>query len=202
MFTSRAEYRLMLREDNADLRLTEIGRALGLVGDDRWQAFESYREQLERLNQSLRNSWARPGSDVANALDQRLQNPLGHEYRFAEILKRPEIEISDLMPFVDDGETYPDKVREQAQVNAKYAGYLARQQQEIDKASQHEATVLPESLDYAEVRGLSNEVCQKLQQHRPATVGQASRISGITPAAISLLLVYLKRQQFPVKKTA
>ena len=202
MFTSRAEYRLMLREDNADLRLTEIGRNLGLVGDERWSAFETYREQLERLNQSLQDSWVRPQTEAAEQLNQRLQNPLGHEFRYAEILKRPEIEIADLMPFIDAGESYPDKVREQAEVNAKYAGYLARQQQEIDKASQHEATLLPDSIDYEEVRGLSNEVCQKLQQHRPASVGQAGRISGVTPAAISLLLVHLKRQQYPVKKTA
>jgi tRNA uridine 5-carboxymethylaminomethyl modification enzyme len=202
MFTSRAEYRLMLREDNADLRLTEIGRNLGLVGDDRWSAFETYREQLERLNQSLQDSWVRPQTEAAEQLNQQLQNPLAHEYRYAEILKRPEIEIADLMPFIDAGESYPDKVREQAEVNAKYAGYLARQQQEIDKASQHEATLLPDAIDYEEVRGLSNEVCQKLQQHRPTTVGQAGRISGITPAAISLLLVHLKRQQYPVKKSA
>jgi tRNA uridine 5-carboxymethylaminomethyl modification enzyme len=202
MFTSRAEYRLMLREDNADLRVTEIGRQLGLVGDDRWRAFEIYREQLEQLNQSLQDSWVRPGTEAADSLNQRLQNPLGHEFRYAEILKRPEIEIGDLMPFIEAAESYPDKVREQAEVNAKYAGYLARQQQEIDKASQHESTLLPDTIDYVEVRGLSNEVCQKLQQHRPATIGQAGRISGVTPAAISLLLVHLKRQQYPVKKTA
>jgi len=202
MFTSRAEYRLMLREDNADLRLTEIGRNLGLVGEDRWRAFETYREQLERLNQSLQDSWVRPETEAAERLNQRLQKPLGHEFRYAEILKRPEIQIADLMPFIDAGESYPDKVCEQAEVNAKYAGYLARQQQEIDKASQHEATLLPDSIDYDEVRGLSNEVCQKLLQHRPVTIGQAGRISGITPAAISLLLVHLKRQQYPVKKTA
>jgi tRNA uridine 5-carboxymethylaminomethyl modification enzyme len=193
MFTSRAEYRLMLREDNADLRLTERGRELGLVPDDRWRAFENYREQLQRLERDLREQWVRPASPAAIALQGKLQNPLTREYRFAEILKRPELEIEDLMPFIDDAENYAAAVRGQAEVRIKYAGYLDRQQQEIDKASRHEQTRLPETLDYSEVRGLSNEVGQKLAQHRPATIGQASRISGITPAAISLLLVHLKR---------
>jgi len=202
MFTSRAEYRLILREDNADLRLTEIGRELGLVEDARWQAFEHYREQLESLNQLLREQWVRPGTAAADTLAKSLQNPVTREYRYCEILKRPEVEIEDLMPFIEQPEAYPQNVRAQAEVNVKYAGYLDRQQQEIDKASQHEQTELPEALDYAEVRGLSNEACQKLAQHRPTTIGQAGRISGITPAAISLLLVHLKRHQYQVKKTA
>jgi tRNA uridine 5-carboxymethylaminomethyl modification enzyme len=193
MFTSRAEYRLMLREDNAGLRLTERGRELGLVEDDRWRAFERYREQLARLDQGLHEHWLRPGGAAAQALQDKLQNPLTREYRFAEILKRPELDIEDLMPFIDDAGDYPAEVRAQAEVKIKYAGYLDRQQQEIDKASRHEQTRLPDGLDYAEVRGLSSEVCQKLAQHRPSTIGQASRISGITPAAISLLLVHLKR---------
>jgi tRNA uridine 5-carboxymethylaminomethyl modification enzyme len=202
MFTSRAEYRLMLREDNADLRLTEMGRDLGLVEDERWQAFEQYREQLERLNQALREQWLRPDTDAARSLEKVLPNPVTREYRYAEILKRPEVEIDSLMPLLEGDETFPQNVRAQAEVSVKYAGYLDRQQQEIDKASQHEQTSLPDQLDYAEVRGLSNEVCQKLTQHRPATIGQASRISGITPAAISLLLVHLKRHQYQAKKTA
>ncbi len=193
MFTSRAEYRLMLREDNADLRLTERGRELGLVEDERWRAFEQYRERLARLEQALRENWLRPGNSAAEALQGKLANPPTREYRFAELLKRPELVIDDLMPFIDDAADYSDAVRAQAEVRVKYAGYLERQQQEIDKASRHEQTRLPEDLDYAEVRGLSNEVSQKLAQHRPATIGQASRISGITPAAISLLLVHLKR---------
>ena len=195
MFTSRAEYRLMLREDNADLRLTEIGRDLGLVEDQRWAVFESYREQLERLNQALDASWVRPDTAAAGKLETVLKNPLAREYRLSEILKRPEIGIDDVIPLLEGAGDYRQNVREQAEVNAKYAGYLARQQQEIDKASRHEETELPETLDFTEVRGLSNEVCQKLAQHRPATIGQASRISGVTPAAISLLLVHLKRQQ-------
>ena len=195
MFTSRAEYRLMLREDNANLRLTERGRALGLVDDARWQAFEHYREQLARLEQALRDHWVRPQTPVADALQQRLSNPLTREYRFAEILKRPELGIDDLVPLLDGAADYSPAVREQAEVRVKYAGYLDRQQQEIDKASRHEQTRLPDTLDYGEVRGLSNEVAQKLAQHRPATIGQASRISGVTPAAVSLLLVHLKRYQ-------
>ena len=195
MFTSRAEYRLMLREDNADLRLTEMGRKLGLVDDARWQAFEAYREQLESLNQRLNDQWVHPQSVAANTLAATLQNPITREYRMSDILRRPEIAIGHLMPFIDDATAYNDRVRTQAEINGKYAGYLSRQQQEIDKANSHEQTLLPESLDYAEVRGLSNEVCQKLQDHRPATIGQAGRISGVTPAAISLLLVHLKRHQ-------
>ena len=200
MFTSRAEYRLMLREDNADLRLTEIGRDIGLVEDERWQAFESYRESLELLNQRLKDNWVRPDTKAAESLAQILENPVTREYRLGEILKRPEIEIKHLMPLID-GESFSVRVREQAEINNKYAGYLTRQQDEIDKASQHEKTEIPESLDYTEVRGLSNEVSQKLQDHRPSTIGQAGRISGVTPAAISLLLVHLKRHS-PVKKSA
>ncbi len=202
MFTSRAEYRLMLREDNADLRLTELGRKLGLVEDARWQAFEQYREQLERLNQALREQFIRPDTTAAAALNRVLQNPLTREYRYAEILKRPEVEIDHLMPHVNSAETFPQNVRAQAEVRVKYAGYLDRQQQEIDKVSQHQQTALPDALEYAEVHGLSSEVCQKLAQHRPTTIGQASRISGITPAAISLLLVHLKRHQYQAQKTA
>jgi len=202
MFTSRAEYRLMLREDNADLRLTELGRELGLVDDLRWRAFEEYREQLQRLDQALNDQWVRPDTDSAAALNGLLHKPLTREFRLGEILKRPEVGIDDIMPLVEAADSFAQNVREQAEVKAKYAGYLLRQQQEIDKASQQEQTGLPEGLDYTQVRGLSTEVCQKLMQHRPATIGQASRISGVTPAAISLLLVHLKRYQYQVQKTA
>ena len=202
MFTSRAEYRLMLREDNADLRLSEIGRDLGLVGDHRWRAFEQYREQLELLNQSLQDNWLQPGSDKAAALSASLQNPITREHRFSEILKRPEISIEQLIPLLDDTPQIAGRVQEQAEINARYFGYLSRQQQEIDKAVKHEQTSLPESMNYAEVRGLSNEVSQKLQNPRPSTIGQAGRISGVTPAAISLLLVHLKRHQANIKKSA
>ncbi len=202
MFTSRAEYRLMLREDNADLRLTETGRAIGLVDDKRWLAFETYREQLELLNQRLSDSWLRPQTPAAELLDPVLQNPVTREYRFSELLKRPEIHIQHLIPLMEPDESLDPRVLEQAEINGKYAGYLSRQQDEIDKVSSQEKTLLPHSIDYSEVRGLSNEVCQKLQDHRPATIGQAGRISGVTPAAISLLLVHLKRCQAAVKRSA
>ena len=195
MFTSRAEYRLLLREDNADLRLTPRGRELGLVDDRRWRAFEDYRERLETLNQALREQWIRPGSAAAAAVEARLGQSLGREYRAAELLKRPEIGIGDLAPLLDGAAAHSPRVLEQAEIGVKYAGYLDRQQQEIDKAARHEQTALPEEIDYAEVRGLSAEARQKLAEHRPATLGQAGRIAGITPAAISLLLVHLKRRR-------
>jgi tRNA uridine 5-carboxymethylaminomethyl modification enzyme len=199
MFTSRAEYRLMLREDNADLRLTRRGRDLGLVKDPQWKAFEQYQEDLERTRQSLRDQWVRPNSPESISLAPLLENPLSRESRFEEMLKRPEIGIADLVGFMGL-DNISERALEQAEISAKYSGYLSRQQLEIDKASQAEKTRLPDSLEYSEVRGLSNEVCQKLGDHRPATIGQAGRISGITPAAISLLLVHLKRQQSPVAK--
>lgn len=201
MFTSRAEYRLMLREDNADLRLTETGRNLGLVDEQRWAAFSEYQEQLELLNQSLSENWVRPGLDSEKALSPLLANPINREYRFAEMLKRPEINIGQLMPFMDSDQGFSGRVQEQVEINSKYAGYLSRQQDEIDKALKHESTRLPMELDYSVVKGLSNEVRQKLQDVRPATIGQAGRISGVTPAAISLLLVHLKRH-VPAKKSA
>jgi tRNA uridine 5-carboxymethylaminomethyl modification enzyme len=221
MFTSRAEYRLILREDNADLRLTEIGRKMGLVEDERWQAFEQYQENLVRLQQNLQETWLRPNTPQADQLASVLQKPLSREYRLAEILKRPEVTIQNLVSLLtgrgleegglSDGEVYESgaadagidpRVLEQAEINAKYSGYLSRQQDEIDKASKHEATHLPDDMNFADVRGLSNEACEKLQDHHPATIGQASRISGITPAAISLLLVHLKRHPSSMQKTA
>ncbi len=201
MFTSRAEYRLMLREDNADLRLTEAGRKLGLVDDQRWAAFNEYREQIELLKQTLNTNWVRPGIPAEKILNPLLGNPLNREYRFTEMLKRPEISIDDLIPLLDQDVIFADRVKEQVEINAKYSGYLSRQQDEINKALKHESTELPVELDYAEVKGLSNEVRQKLQEARPATIGQAGRISGVTPAAISLLLVHLKRHT-PAQKSA
>ncbi len=202
MFTSRAEYRLMLREDNADRRLTAIGRDLGLVDDARWSAFNDYQERLERLEQALRDQWLRPGMAGVEAINARLDRPIGHEYRLAELLRRPQLGTDDLMPFVPGAEDYPERVREQAEIDGKYAGYLSRQQEEIEKARRHEETELPDDLDYDRVKGLSNEVRQKLADIRPATLGQAARISGVTPAAISLLLVHLKRLQAPIRKSA
>jgi tRNA uridine 5-carboxymethylaminomethyl modification enzyme len=212
MFTSRAEYRLILREDNADLRLTEIGRKIGLVGDDRWRAFEHYQENLVRLQQNLQETWLRPNTPQADQIASVLQKPLSREYRLADLLKRPEVLMENLVPLLnearssDESEVEPcildPRVLEQAEINAKYAGYLSRQQDEIDKVSKHESTHLPSDMNFAHVRGLSNEACEKLQDHHPSTIGQASRISGITPAAISLLLVHLKRHPSSMQKTA
>ncbi len=194
MFTSRAEYRLSLREDNADLRLTETGRELGVVGDVRWQRFAAKREAIAREQQRLRSFWLKPGM-VAESEELRvLGAPLAHEYNLLELLRRPEVRYTELtalsgaVPAVDDVQ-----VTEQIEIQAKYAGYIDRQQDEIDKHQRHEDTRLPEALDYTVVRGLSIEARQKLARHRPATLGQAARLSGITPAAISLLLVHLKR---------
>ena len=201
MFTSRAEYRLMLREDNADLRLTEIGYKLGLIDEARWSAFNEYREQLEIINQAMKDNWVRPGVPAEKALNPLMVNPINHEHRFADLLKRPEIEIKHLMPFIESSESFSERACEQVEINSKYSGYLSRQQDEINKAQKNETTVLPDDMDYTSVKGLSNEVRQKLLDVRPATVGQAGRISGVTPAAISLLLVHLKRQSM-TKKSA
>ena len=193
MFTSRAEYRLMLREDNADLRLTELGHNMGLVDEARWTAFNEYRDELVRLEESLRDNWVRPGQAAAEKLAPVLDKPVTREYRLSEMLKRPELGIDDLVALIDGGSNFPERVREQVETNTKYSGYLSRQQDEINKHRRHEETELPVDFDYDAVTGLSNEVRQKLSNVRPATIGQAGRISGVTPAAISLLLVHLKK---------
>ncbi|MDG4597724.1 MAG: tRNA uridine-5-carboxymethylaminomethyl(34) synthesis enzyme MnmG [Candidatus Contendobacter sp.] len=196
MFTSRAEHRLLLREDNADLRLTEIGRRLGLVDDDRWAAFETKREAIERESQRLRETWVRPGQASDADFQRVLQGPLARESRAAELLRRPEVTYDGLMslPGVGPGETAP-RVAEQVEIQAKYAGYIERQREEIERQRRHEQWVLPPDLDYAEVRGLSREAREKLIRHRPHTLGQAGRIPGMTPAAVSLLLIHLKRRR-------
>jgi len=174
--------------------LTEIGRSLGLVDEQRWSAFNEYQEQLEKLGQSLRDNWVRPGTEAEETLKPLLTTPLLREYRLSEMLRRPEIGIADILPLLENNEEYSARAQEQLEINSKYAGYLSRQQDEINKALKHETTNLPAAMDYQDVKGLSNEVRQKLQDARPATIGQAGRISGVTPAAISLLLVHLKRQ--------
>jgi len=195
MFTSRAEYRLQLREDNADLRLTEVGRALGLVNDTRWQYFNEKREVFVKERQRLQNTWIRPDSTAAKAAEKLLGQPLTRESRLAELLLRPETGYRELvtLPGAGPGIDFPEVI-EQLENEARYAGYIERQQDEIQRRRRHEETKIPEGLDFREVRGLSNEVCQTLTAHRPATLGQAGRISGITPAAVSLLLVYLKKR--------
>ncbi len=194
MFTSRAEHRLLLREDNADLRLTETGRRLGLVDDERWRVFEVRREAIERERQRLLDTWVRPGQLDEAETQRVLKVPLSRESRALELLRRPEVNYAELMtlPGVGPGVNDPT-VAEQVEIQCKYAGYIERQQEEIERHRRHEEMSLPSDLDYGEVRGLSNEVREKLARHRPATLGQAGRIPGVTPAAVSLLLVHLKR---------
>ncbi|MDO8262951.1 MAG: tRNA uridine-5-carboxymethylaminomethyl(34) synthesis enzyme MnmG [Gallionella sp.] len=194
MFTSRAEYRLQLREDNADLRLTEIGRRLGIVDDARWQAFEQKRESIAREQERLRSTWVSPRNLPAEDAMRVLGKPIEREYSLHELLRRPDVNYASLQTLPGAGAGVEDeKVAEQVETQAKYHGYIERQRDEIGRNEQYETLGLPDDLDYREVRGLSIEVQQKLNQHKPETVGQAARISGITPAAISLLLVHIKR---------
>ncbi|MGB2375824.1 MAG: tRNA uridine-5-carboxymethylaminomethyl(34) synthesis enzyme MnmG, partial [Porticoccaceae bacterium] len=194
MFTSRAEYRLLLREDNADLRLTEKGRELGLVNDGRWQQFNDKREAIELERQRLKHTWVQPGSLVAEKLAEHIENKLSREYNLFELLKRPELThqiISSLYP--ETGSDVDQTVADQVEIDAKYSGYIDRQQQEIDRMHRHENTLIPANFDYQSISGLSNEVKQKLSDAMPDTLARAARIPGVTPAAISLLLVSLKK---------
>jgi tRNA uridine 5-carboxymethylaminomethyl modification enzyme len=196
MFTSRAEYRLSLREDNADMRLTEAGRELGLVNDPRWDAFNRKRDAVALEAERLKSTWVNPRqlpeADAVRVLGQ----PMEREYRLFDLLRRPEVNYASLMslPGAGEGVAAPEVV-EQVEIQAKYQGYIERQKDEIEKSLAHESTPLPSDLDYSEVHGLSFEVRQKLAQGRPQTLGQASRLQGMTPAAISLLLVHLKRRK-------
>jgi len=193
MFTSRAEYRLMLREDNADLRLTEAGRELGVVDDKRWQAFANKREQVELEQQRLANTWITPRQLTREIMVEGERLTLSKEASLLDLLKRPGVTYDHLQQLTgNDGLDLSPEVMEQVEVQAKYSGYIGRQHQEIERQRRHEETVLPDDMNYDEVRGLSSEVRQKLRDHRPHTLGQAARISGITPAAISLLMVHLK----------
>lgn len=192
MFTSRAEYRLLLREDNADIRLTETGRNLGLVDDYRWKSFCEKQEAIELETQRLKSTWIQPNSDLAEKLFTHIDHKISHEYSLFDLLKRPELNhqiIADLLP-----DAKPDpKIGQQVEIDAKYSGYISRQQDEIDRLQRHENTPIPGGFNYAEIKGLSNEVKQKLSEALPATLARASRIPGVTPAAISLLLVQLKK---------
>ncbi|MGZ8225314.1 MAG: tRNA uridine-5-carboxymethylaminomethyl(34) synthesis enzyme MnmG [Methylococcaceae bacterium] len=194
MFTSRAEYRLLLREDNADLRLTEKGRELGLVDDERWGAFETKREAIGELQQDLKKQWIRVDSEESARVEAIWGKPLLKEANLMELLRRPEVDVQGLLAFLESAEDIAEQVAEQVEIQAKYAGYIVRQQTEIDKALRYDHLRLPDTLDYRGVPGLSNEVSQKLAAQRPETLGQASRIAGMTPAAVSLLLVYLKKK--------
>ena len=195
MFTSRAEYRLQLREDNADMRLTEIGRQLGLVDDERWAAFSTKLEAVSREQERLKRTFVQPANISPEKMTALFGKPLEHEYSLFELLRRPEVSYADVLSLSDDGlgEVEP-AVREQVEIAAKYQGYIDRQTDEVARSRGQENTGLPSDLDYREIHGLPIEAQQKLNAQKPETIGQASRISGITPAAISLLLVYLKRQ--------
>jgi tRNA uridine 5-carboxymethylaminomethyl modification enzyme len=194
MFTSRAEYRLLLREDNADLRLTEIGRDLGLVDDQRWRHFVTKRENIEQARQRLRDCWVHPGTLAAQALEPMLTTPLTRETRALDLLMRPQLNYQILMHVLDsEAPAIDPTVAEQLEIQVRYAGYIERQQAEIARQRHQEQTVLPETFDFHTVRGLSTEVLEKLVRVRPATLGQAARIPGVTPAAISLLLIHLRR---------
>ena len=193
MFTSRAEYRLILREDNADLRLTEKGRELGLVDDQRWAAFCAKREGIEREEQRLKSTWVRPDTEQGQAIVERFGTPLSHEYNLLNLLSRPEIDYAGLVE-ATGGSDASEQVAEQVEIKTKYAGYIDRQQEEIARLRASEDTRLPDDIEYSSISGLSKEIQGKLGQARPETLGQASRIPGVTPAAISLLLIHLKKR--------
>lgn len=194
MFTSRAEHRLRLREDNADLRLTETGRRLGMVDDERWQTFTRKREGIEQERQRLTDTWVRPGQFNETDIQRVLGGYLARETRAIDLLRRPTVDYHALMTLPGVGPGVSDlKVAEQVEIQCKYEGYIERQQDEIQRHRRHEELRLPINLDYGQVRGLSTEVREKLAHQRPTTLGQASRIPGVTPAAVSLLLVHLKR---------
>ncbi len=196
MFTSRAEYRLLLREDNADERLTEKGRELGLVGDERWRHFSDKREAIAIENKRMASTWVQPGSREAIALEVFIEKPLTHEYNLAELIKRPELDYQKIAS-ICNGRDIPVvdlQVAQQIEIHAKYSGYIERQRDDIERLRRHENTVIPEDFDYSDVKGLSNEVKQKLNEARPTTLARAARTQGVTPAAVSLLLIYLKKR--------
>ena len=193
MFTSRAEYRLILREDNADLRLTEKGRELRLVDDVRWNAFNKKRDAVAALQQSLKAQWIRKGSKEAEDVAKAWGKSLSKEVNLMDLLRRPEVDVSALMQFSNSDEV-AEQVLQQVEIQAKYSGYIERQQLDIDKAKRYDELLIPNDLDYALIKGLSNEVREKLIKQRPETLGLATRIPGITPAAISILLIYMKKK--------
>lgn len=202
MFTSRAEYRLLLREDNADLRLTAIGRELGLVDDERWSKFNAKMEQVEQERQRMRSTWIHPQHPSLEAVNALVNTPLTREQSLEELLRRPEVTYDALMAIEGVGPALSDSAAaDQVEIQIKYAGYIERQHDEVEKQLRNENTLLPLDMNYRDVNGLSNEVIAKLNDAKPQTIGQASRISGITPAAISILLVHLKKHGL-LRKTA
>ncbi len=200
MFTSRAEYRLLLREDNADLRLTEVGRELGLVDDARWAVFSARRKAIEREHQRLAGTWVHPGSPEADALAPRLEKPLTREVSLLDLLRRPELDYTALAAINCGGADAA--IGLQVEVEVKYEGYIARQRDEIERMHRQEGTAIPTDFDYGTVTGLSNEVRQKLRAACPETLGRAARVPGVTPAAVSLLLIHLKKRMLQRERTA
>ena len=194
MFTSRAEYRLLLREDNADIRLTEQGRELGLVDDERWQAFHEKVTMVDQESARLKATWVQAGSDQAEKLNPYIDKPLAREYSLFELLKRPELDYAKLAE-ISDHHCGHAQAALQVEISAKYAGYIDRQQEEIERLRRLEHTLIPDDFAYHQVKGLSNEMVQKMDEIRPTSIAQASRIQGVTPAAISLLLIYLKKHR-------
>ena len=193
MFTSRAEYRLLLREDNADLRLTEKAREFGLISDAQWKIFCDKREQIALEQERLRSTWIQAGSAEAEVVEQKIQTKLTREYSLMDLLRRPELSYNDIASL--KGEAIANEAAaEQVEIEAKYSGYIERQQEDVDRLRAYENTIIPDDFDYSVVDGLSNEVKQKLTATRPQTLARAARISGITPAAISLVLIYLKKR--------
>jgi tRNA uridine 5-carboxymethylaminomethyl modification enzyme len=195
MFTSRAEYRLQLREDNADLRLTEQGRSLQLVGDDQWSQFIDKRESITRERDRLERTYIQASSDEAAVLSSSLTKPLSREYSLAELLKRPELTYADIREISPPQNDVSEAVAEQVMIQLKYAGYIDRQQQDVDRLQRHESMPIPADVNFDQVEGLSNEIRQKLNEMRPANLARAGRIPGVTPAALSLLLVHLKKRE-------
>jgi tRNA uridine 5-carboxymethylaminomethyl modification enzyme len=193
MFTSRAEYRLLLREDNADLRLTEKAREFGLIGDAQWKIFCDKREQIALEQERLRSTWIQAGSAEAEQVEQKIQTKLTREYSLMDLLRRPELTYTDIASLKGEPITN-EAAAEQIEIDAKYSGYIERQQEDVDRLRAYENTIIPDDFDYSVVDGLSNEVKQKLTAARPQTLARAARISGITPAAISLVLIYLKKR--------
>ena len=194
MFTSRAEYRLLLREDNADIRLTPKGRELGLVDDVRWKFFQEKMDSIEKEKQRLKDTWIGPNNVIANKLNKILNAPISKEQSLLEVLRRPEITFDNLMSTAElEPIAKTKQASQQVEIQVKYQGYIEHQQDEIDKQKKNENTYLPLNFDYNNIPGLSKEVIFKLNDFKPETIGKASRISGITPAAISILLVHLKK---------
>ena len=193
MFTSRAEYRLLLREDNADMRLTPHGRELGVINDEKWAMFTAKKKAIEEGTLTLEKTFVHPGTPAAEKINKLLEKPIEREYRVTDLLRRPNVELADLLKALGNDFGLSRDVQEQIDVQIKYEGYIARQEEDIIRQSKYDAMILPISFDYDSVSGLSNEVKEKLKSHKPQTIGQASRIPGVTPAAVSLLSVCLKR---------